>query len=40
MKSKVTRVNSKNGDYHIDVTETALLPGSKSLVITHSCLVF
>ena len=30
-ESKVTRVNSKNGDYHIDVTETA---GSKSLVIT------
>ena len=30
-ESKVTKVNSKNGDYHIDVTETA---GSKSLVIT------
>ncbi len=22
-ESKVTKVNSKNGDYHIDVTETA-----------------
>ena len=30
-ESKVTKVNSKNGDYHIDVTETA---GSKSLIIT------
>ncbi|WP_220432054.1 accessory Sec-dependent serine-rich glycoprotein adhesin, partial [Streptococcus ilei] len=30
-ESKVTKINSKNGDYHIDVTETA---GSKSLVIT------
>ena len=30
-ETKVTKVNSKNGDYHIDVTETA---GSKSLVIT------
>ncbi|MEJ8771836.1 accessory Sec-dependent serine-rich glycoprotein adhesin [Streptococcus sp. HCA-5024] len=29
--SKTTRVNSKNGDYYIDVTETA---GSNSLVIT------
>ena len=30
-ETKVTRVNSKNGDYYIDVNETA---GSKSLVIT------
>ena len=30
-ESKVTRVDSKNGDYYIDVTETA---GSRSLVIT------
>ena len=30
-ESKVTRINSKNGDYYIDVTETA---GSRSLVIT------
>ena len=30
-ESKVTKVNSKNGDYHIDVNETA---GSNSLVIT------
>ena len=30
-ESKVTKVNSKNGDYHIDVVETA---GGNSLVIT------
>ena len=30
-ESKVTKVNSKNGDYYIDVTETA---GSKSLILT------
>ena len=30
-ESKVTKVNSKNGDYYIEVTETA---GSRSLVVT------
>jgi len=30
-ETKVTKVNSKNGDYYIEVTETA---GSKSLIIT------
>ena len=30
-ESKVTKVNSKNGDYYIEVTETA---GSRSLIVT------